>query len=189
MNGEPRAANLDSSHLEGAALAVESRAEPRLSRSSGPTRRPVLAAIDFSPLSEKALLWAVRAARSFGAPLVVLHVVHDHGSAAAHYERARKRNKQLMRIEEAADETMSAFLHRMRDKHPALAGDLERRLVVGLPTTRILEVAKELDAHMIVMGSRGRNGLPRILLGSKAGRVAQRSPIPVTVVKDSQPGE
>ena len=36
---------------------------------------------------------------------------------------------------------------------------------------------------MIIMGSQGRTGLPHLLLGSKAERIAQLSPIPVTVVK------
>ena len=49
--------------------------------------------------------------------------------------------------------------------------------------TRILEVAEKLEAIMIVVGSQGRTGLPHLLLGSKAERVAQLSPIPVTIVK------
>lgn len=145
--------------------------------------RPILVAIDFSSHSEATLLWAATAARSFGAPLVVLHVVHDPGSVPGYYELAKKRKKHLVRIEEAAKETMAKFVAQMRSEHSEL-GEFEQRLVVGLPTTRILEVAEAIEAQLIVMGSHGRSGLPHALLGSKAEKVAQLSPIPVTIVKN-----
>ncbi|MFQ5527417.1 MAG: universal stress protein [Thermoanaerobaculia bacterium] len=150
---------------------------------------PVLVAIDFSPFSENALVWGGYAARSFDARLVALHVVHDPGSAPGYYERAKKRKKHLVRIEEAASEMMSEFLEEMREKHPELPKKLEHRLVVGLPITRILEVADDIGAQLIVMGSRGRTGLPFALLGSKAEKVAQLSSVPVTIVKNSGQGE
>ncbi len=148
--------------------------------------RPILAAIDFSPFSETALLWAARAAKSFGVPLMALHVVHDPSSAPGYYQHEKKRKKHLKRIEEAAEEMMEEFLERMSKKHPKLLGKLDNRLVVGLPITRILEVAEDIDAQLIVMGSRGRTGLPHLLLGSKAEKVVQLSPIPVTIVKNAK---
>ena len=69
----------------------------------------------------------------------------------------------------------------------AVLEDRPRRLgvmVVGLPATRILEVAEILGAQLIVMGSRGLTGIAHLMLGSKAQRVVQLSPIPVTIVKD-----
>jgi universal stress protein A len=116
---------------------------------------------------------------------VVLHVVHDPSSAPGYYEREKKRDKHLIRVEEAAAEMMEEFLGKMTKKHPKLLAKLTQRLVVGLPVTRILEVAKDVDAQLIVMASRGRTGIPHLLLGSKAEKVAQLSPIPVTIVKGS----
>jgi K+-sensing histidine kinase KdpD len=57
------------------------------------------------------------------------------------------------------------------------------RLVGGLPTQRIQEVALQEDAALIVIGSRGRVGWSRLAAGSVAAEVAKHSPIPVTVVK------
>ena len=150
--------------------------------------RPILVAVDFSPFSEAALLWAARTARCFEAPLVALHVVHDPASAPGYTQHVKKRKRHLKRIAEAADEMMSGFLKEMTARHPKLLADLDHRLVVGLPITRILEVAEEIDAQLIVMGSRGRTGLPHLLLGSKAEKVAQLSPVPVTIVKNSDAG-
>ncbi len=54
---------------------------------------------------------------------------------------------------------------------------------VGRPSRTIVEFAEENDIDHIVMGSHGRSGVTRILLGSVAEAVVRRSPIPVTIVR------
>ena len=56
--------------------------------------------------------------------------------------------------------------------------------MTGLPVTRILETAENIDARMIVMGSQGLTGLAHLLIGSKAEQVVRLSKIPVTIVKN-----
>ena len=145
---------------------------------------PILVPVDFSPHSTAALVWAARLSDCLATPLLVLHVAHDLESAPGYYLRS-KRKKHLRRIEEAATEMMGEFLEQVAADHPESKRlqKPESLLVLGLPVTRILEVADEIDASMIVMGSQGRTGLPHLLLGSKAERIAQLSPVPVTVVK------
>ena len=72
--------------------------------------RPILVGIDFSPFSEAALLWATEAARRLGAPVEVLHVVHDPGSAPGYYSHIKKHRKHLTCQEEAAEDMMQDFL-------------------------------------------------------------------------------
>jgi nucleotide-binding universal stress UspA family protein len=92
-------------------------------------------------------------------------------------------------MEEAAAEMMDEFVERLRRESGEIAelGHLDTLLVVGLPVTRILEVAKKSRAQLIVMGSQGRTGLSHLLLGSKAEKVVQLSPVPVTIVKLPEP--
>ena len=103
------------------------------------------------------------------------HVVHDPEAGPGFYTRP-ERNGFLRRMEDAGGELMEEFLDRVRRENPDLNAlrNLETLLVVGLPTTRILEVAEKTGAHMIVMGSQGRTGLSRFLLGAEghAGQVA-----------------
>jgi nucleotide-binding universal stress UspA family protein len=54
---------------------------------------------------------------------------------------------------------------------------------VGRPSQAIVEVAKEEEFDHIVMGSHGRTGVERILLGSVTETVVRKSPVPVTVVR------
>lgn len=147
-----------------------------------PASGPILVAVDFSPDSEAAFEWALNAAIAFGAPLVVLHVVHDPAEEPGTYAAAVKHSPEL---EDVAVSMMSEYLERMRENLPQLAGlsGFDSRVVVGLPVGRILEVAEKEGARMIVMGGRGRSGLADVLLGSKVERVARLSKIPVTIVR------
>ena len=144
---------------------------------------PVLVAVDFTADSEAALIWACRYAACFGVPIRVLHVVHDPAEAPGAY--TPKEHDSLRPMEEIAGDMMSEFLTQSLQKAGPCgsAADVEPIIVKGLPPTRIVEMAEKIGAEVIVMGSRGRTGLPHLLLGSKAERVAQLAPIPVTIVK------
>lgn len=73
------------------------------------------------------------------------------------------------------------------DDLEALLGDgrrtVERVIEVGKPNRVIVDYAADNDVDQIVMGSHGRSGVTRILLGSVAETVVRRSPVPVTVVR------
>lgn len=164
---------------------------PEVSASASPSsesmapqegRREILAAVDFSPHSRAALEWAADACERFDLPLEVVHVVHDPGSAPGSYRVA---TEALKRLEDVAQEQLQEFLRQTMAAHPTSVplAEARRTLVVGLPVQRILEVATGHGAELIVLGSQGRTGLPHLLLGSIAQRVAQLSPVPVTIVK------
>jgi nucleotide-binding universal stress UspA family protein len=152
--------------------------------SDKPGRRPILVPVDFSEHSEAALREACELSKGIDAPLVVLHVVHDPGDMPGYYTRVTKK-KHLMRIEDAAAKMFETFLKSTAKKNPDCKKlkKVETILVSGLPVTRILEVARKINARMVVMGSRGRTGFQHVMLGSKAERVAQLCPVPVTIVK------
>lgn len=81
-------------------------------------------------------------------------------------------------------EEAEANAEELLEEAKALAdADLEGETVVGRPARAIVEFAEENDADAIVMGSHGREGVSRILLGSVAETVVRRSPVPVTVVR------
>jgi nucleotide-binding universal stress UspA family protein len=150
------------------------------------SRQTVLVAIDFSPDSSAALAWAARYADLSGASLVLLHVVHDPAGSPGFYRRSPKDNMQPM--QEIAAQMMEDFLRAFREEHPGHGSvdTAESQFVPGLPPTRIVEVAKLLEAEIIVVGSRGITGLPHMLLGSVAERVVELAECPVIVVKSEE---
>jgi len=151
-----------------------------------PVEPKILVPVDFSPFSEQALLFAAHLAGCMKAQIVVLHVVHDPASQPGYYATPIKGSKKrLRRMEDVAQDMLSEFLKKIREAQvnsDALA-NAQLMLVSGLPVPRILEVAKQIKAGMIVMGGKGRTGLAHILLGSKAEQVVNLSPVPVTIVK------
>ena len=145
----------------------------------------LLVAVDFSSFSKAALIFAGELAEKLNAQLLVLHVIHDPAEAPGFYAPKGKKKKFLQSMEEAAEEMMAEFLKNMRQAYPDQVPIREAvpLLVVGTPVTRIVEIAAKKQAGMIIIGSHGRTGLSHLLVGSKALRVVQLSPIPVTVVK------
>lgn len=61
--------------------------------------------------------------------------------------------------------------------------DIERVMETGRPTDAIVDYAEANDIGQIVMGSHGRSGVSRILLGSVAETVIRRATVPVTVIR------
>lgn len=148
-------------------------------------RDTLLVAVDFTSFSKEAMLFAANLAGKLNARLLVLHVIHDPAEAPGFYVQKGKKKKYLNSMEEAAEEMMTGFLKNFRQAFPAEESIQEAvpMLVIGTPAVRIVEVAKKEKVSMIIVGSHGRTGMSKILIGSKAERVVRLSTVPVTVVK------
>jgi nucleotide-binding universal stress UspA family protein len=147
-------------------------------------KQPILVPVDFSAASEAALLKAFELAECLKVRVVVLHVVHDPVDMPGYYSTMVKKKK-FARLQDAARAMLEEFIQGFRRKYNTKQRlkRAERMLVIGLPVTRILQVAEQIDASMVVMGSKGQTGLKHMMLGSVAERVVQLSPLPVMVVK------
>jgi nucleotide-binding universal stress UspA family protein len=84
---------------------------------------------------------------------------------------------------ESAMATADARLERVREHAAGTDVELRTETVVGSPGREIVDFVTAHDVDLVVMGSHGRTGLSRVLLGSVAERVVRRSPVPVTVVR------
>jgi nucleotide-binding universal stress UspA family protein len=82
--------------------------------------------------------------------------------------------------EKAASERL---LEEGRERASEAGVDVQTETVVGRPTRAINEYVEEHDVEHVVMGSHGRSGVTRVLLGSVAEGVVRRAPVPVTVVR------
>lgn len=147
----------------------------------------ILVPVDFSDPSEAALVFAGKLAEKMSAPLIILHVVHDPGEMPGYYSKLVKK-KRLDRIQDVAGEVFEDFVRQVITENPDLKSVSEGQalMVIGLPVTRILQVAEKVEPFMVVMGSKGRTGLKHLFLGSKAEQVVQLCPAPVTIVKNKK---
>jgi nucleotide-binding universal stress UspA family protein len=81
---------------------------------------------------------------------------------------------------EAAAETLFGEAREVADRHGVA---LESETTVGPPARSIVEFTEGHDIDLVIMGSHGRKGVSRFLLGSVAEMVVRRSPVPVMVVR------
>jgi nucleotide-binding universal stress UspA family protein len=144
----------------------------------------ILHPTDFSASAEAARAEAVRLARALDAELVLLHVAAE----GPLYGEGMRRLREVREVFEAqrkwAEETLEARAAECRE-----AGIRTRWLrVVGTPFREIVRAAEREGAGLIVMGTHGRRGLDRWLLGSVASRVIRVAPCPVLTVRERSGG-
>ena len=144
---------------------------------------PVLVAIDLSPDSEAALIWAGDYAARIGAPLEILHIVHDPADAPGTYKPDG--DDRLEPMVDVAERKLAKLIQRIEHDNPGLRGlgDAKSHCVQGLPASKILEVARDRSAQLVVLGGHRRNGFDRLVHGSTAHKVTSRATLPVTIVK------
>lgn len=82
----------------------------------------------------------------------------------------------------AYDEAAAAELRKFIDGLPVDAGDAETRVASGEPTEALVTEVGQWGADLLVLGTQGRSGLPRLLIGSVAEFVVKRAPCDVLVV-------
>jgi universal stress protein A len=140
--------------------------------------KKILFPTDFSPASDAALARATSLARDTGATLVICHVVLPLGAYTGAGE--------FVAVPPPLD-TADAEAHIER----IVPGDPEvpyvHRVVTGDPATEIVRLAHEEDVDFIVMGTHGRTGLTRILMGSVAEAVVRQANCPVLTCKETEP--
>jgi len=145
----------------------------------------IVVAVDGSDLADKALRHALTLAKEFGAKLFVVHSTDPMVLAApAAGLIAMDTGVILTEIEKANADMAKATLDEAKQVAQASGQVIETLHVPdSLPADAILSTASRQGADLIVMGSHGRRGLGRLLLGSQAAEVLAHSDIPVLVIK------
>jgi nucleotide-binding universal stress UspA family protein len=146
----------------------------------------ILIATDGSKHSEKAAEKAIEVAKLSGGEVIALYVAdprkyfapaEEAMQASRSYEIPDDRIKMLQdsMLKEAEEATKSA-----REAAKLAGVPLEKKIVKGHPADEILKAANDVD--LVVMGSLGRTGVSRYLLGSVTEKVIRNSKTPVMVV-------
>ncbi len=138
--------------------------------------RTVLVPVDESDLARQALEFVLE--EHSGDEIVLLHVLDPID--AIYVSEPIVWDDRLLeeRREEAAG--LLAELEEVAARSNVTA---RTEIARGDPARGILEYAEESDIDQIVIGSHGRSGVSRVLLGSVAESVTRRSPVPVTIVR------
>ena len=143
--------------------------------------RPIVHPTDFSAASRPAFAEAVKLAKASGSALLVFHVlspslplpIGDEYISPPTYEQLRKVSR------------ARALKQLVRLARPARAAKVRSAPVLreGVEAIEIARLARSRRAAMIVMGTHGRTGIGRFVLGSVAARVLTLAPCPVLTVR------
>jgi nucleotide-binding universal stress UspA family protein len=140
--------------------------------------RTILVPVGFDPVSEAALDEAVGLAKQLGARVVLFHVVpfalsdvpeglFYRAPNTSHRQRTEGRGK----------------LANMLESRKGSGVEMRAEMGEGIAWDAILGAIRQHEADLVVLGTRGRNGLPRGIMGSVAERVVRTSPVPVMTVR------
>jgi nucleotide-binding universal stress UspA family protein len=136
----------------------------------------ILCPLDFSENSQAALSYASSLAKEAGAKLYLIHVddsqvPYDAGFAAyvAPPDNTETLTENLMAIRPTIESV-----------------DYEHRLLTGHPADAIIDFSKDHQIDLIVMGTHGRTGVARLVMGSIAEAIVRRADCPVLTVKHPQ---
>ncbi len=139
--------------------------------------RRILAPVDFSDCSDKAVAYAAELADKLRADLSLLYVVPDltlaMPDAVMPVPVATPDMDDLVKSGRESLDKMIA------EKKLTATGDVR----IGSAAAEIVDAAKEAAADLIVIGTHGRGGLAHLLLGSVAEKVVRTAPCPVLTVR------
>jgi len=137
----------------------------------------VLAALDGSEEASLATKTAADIAEKTGSELHLVHVRRISGYIDPSIERVRY----LADVEEAVrTEFLDAQVKHIQDAGGTVA---QAHVKVGPPVEEIVGLADEIEAGLVVMGSRGMGGLRRLLLGSVSDGVSRHAHCTVMIVR------
>ena len=153
-------------------------------------KRPltVIVGVDYSDTSALALVEAVRAARSRENNHV--HVVHVMSPvqtvgpmAGAYIPPVLDTAKAADELKQFVEKTLAEAQTSLPDDGRPIVDRLTTHLGMSDPREAIAQLASDLDADLVVIGTHGRRGVSRFLLGSVAEGVVRIAPCPVLVVR------
>lgn len=136
----------------------------------------ILVLIDDSPCAIRAARYGYELARELGAKVALLCVV-DAALAGGNVDAGIFPEQEAGKLKSAAEE----LLHNIRNDY-GQSVETEIFAPEGNVKETILQMAHEWKANFIVLGSHGRTGLSKLLMGSITEEVIRHSPVPVFVV-------
>ena len=148
----------------------------------------ILITIDGSHASFDAADYAIMLAKQHNSQLILLHVLHpvEYYSSLQFFEVQQPQDSSVL-IEQAKKEVNKWFddiKKKIRENTLEKPIKIETTIIVSTTTVdSILDYAEDKDVDLIVIGTRGRSGIKKLLLGSTASGVVTYSSCPVIVVK------
>jgi nucleotide-binding universal stress UspA family protein len=137
-------------------------------------QKTILFPTDFSTASDAALVHAESLARQMNARLLIVHVEEPplaYGGGELYYGLPEPNSERILKM-----------LEDVKPSDPSVP--YTHRLTMGDPAGEVVRMATDENAEMIILGTHGRTGMTRLLMGSVAEAIVRRAPCPVLVYRE-----
>lgn len=143
--------------------------------------KKILVAVDGSPAAERGLREAIRLAKSQRARLFILHVVNEF--MAYNYLESMAIGTDVRAVLREAGRKILERAQAEARRQGVKAATVMREIVGGAAADPIVREARKLGAELIVLGTHGRRGVRRLVMGSDAEQVVRTASVPVLLVR------
>jgi nucleotide-binding universal stress UspA family protein len=143
--------------------------------------KKICCAVDFADPSRVAMEAAADLARRFEAELTLVHVAARPAPAASDVLVSSRAI-----VEAQAREDVETLARWRGEAEARVHRPVRSRALSGDPAAQIVRFAREERCDLLVVGTHGRTGIPRLVLGSVSEHVARHGPCPVLVVHDHE---
>lgn len=127
----------------------------------------IMVPTDGSKFADKAADIAIDMAKKFGARVTAVHVIDD----------------KLIYPFEVLEEEGKTVLNQVQEKGRKNGVQVDEILIVGSPTRDMEKIVEKSDADIIVIGTHGKTGFEKLLMGSVAENTLKTVKVPVLIVK------
>ena len=146
--------------------------------------KKILFPIDLSEISVAAMSYVLSIAEKYDSELFVIYVARDMTYFAELDVPHPSIYSFSQDVKKGAEQKMRAFCEKN------LLGDgASCEVLIGDPSTEIVNYVEEKDIDLVIMPTQGRKGLNRLVFGSVAARVVRNCPVPVMTIKPSPADE
>jgi len=140
-------------------------------------KKNLLVPVDFQESSRRAAAYAMKLAHKLDADVVLVHVIETPGLVAKYFESGNL----LVKLTDQSKEQLHALKSELSDLDKEV--HIHSRVDRGKPYTRILQIAQEIDARMIILGENHQGDEAEKDLGSTVYHVTLKSLVPVLTLK------
>jgi nucleotide-binding universal stress UspA family protein len=144
--------------------------------------RNIVIATDGSENTQKAISYGIEIAKISGATVHALYVVDSSSFASIPMSSEGGWEAMYEILKTEGEKAVSA----VKNQGEAAGVDVREVVLEGHPTNEIIEFSENNNIDLIVMGTLGKTGLDRFLLGSVAEKVVRSSKVPVMVVRSEE---
>lgn len=142
--------------------------------------RNILIATDGSENTQKAISYGIEIAKLSGATVHALYVVNSSPIISENWTIGRENIYEIIRSEG------KKAVSEIKKIGEASGVEVTEVILDGYPSNEIMDFAENNNIDLIVMGTLGKTGLDRLLIGSVAEKVVRASKVPVMVVRGEE---